>query len=215
MARAMEAKSRYTQGHTERVTVYALSLAERLGLPEKEREVLRCGAMLHDIGKIAIPDEILNKCGPLTAEEYEVVKEHPMAGVRIVEPLRSVRDAIPLIRWHHERLDGRGYPDGLYGAAIPLLTRLLAVADVYDALSSARPYRPAMNLEECLRTLHADADEGGLDPELVRCFTAPPAIPQLHDFLGTRPEEVRNGPPISLSRLELRPCVERVPNNRI
>lgn len=170
LARAMEAKSRFTQGHSERVTHYALKLAARLGMPAAEQEVLRQGAALHDVGKIAIPDDILNKPGRLTAEEYAQVKLHPLAGVRIVEPLRSIRAAIPLIRWHHERLDGKGYPDGLFGAAIPLGARLLAVTDVYDALSSERPYRAAMDPALCIRTLCAEADEGGLDPELVRLF---------------------------------------------
>jgi putative two-component system response regulator len=108
----------------------------------------------------------------LTAEEYALVKEHPVQGVRIVEPLQSIRATIPLIRWHHERMDGRGYPDGLFGGAIPLLARILSVADVYDALSSERPYRPALPHEQCLGILQADAQSGGLDGELVRCFCA-------------------------------------------
>jgi len=174
-ARAVEAKSPYTQGHAERVTALTLALASRLGVPEAEREVLRRGSLLHDIGKISIPDAILNKPGRLTTEEYEVVKQHPVQGVRIVEPLRSIRDGIPLIRWHHERLDGTGYPDGLSGAAIPLLTRVLSVADVYDAVASARPYRPALRHAECLGLLRAEAASGRLDPELVRCFAGLPA----------------------------------------
>jgi putative two-component system response regulator len=183
LARAIEAKSRFTQGHTERVTVYALALAARLGVSDKERKTLEHGAALHDIGKIAVPDVILNKPGPLTPEEYAIIKTHPLEGVRIVEPLRSTRDAIPIIRWHHERLDGKGYPDGRKGDAIPLLPRLLAVADVYDALSSDRPYRPAMPLERCLRILQEEAAGGGLDPELVRLFCEAPAIP-LTDLFG-------------------------------
>jgi len=169
-ARAVEAKCRYTWGHSERVTSYALALARQIGLPITEQEVLRKGGLLHDIGKINMPDAILNKPGPLTTEEFDIVKQHPVQGVRIVEPLRSIRDTIPLIRWHHERLDGRGYPDGLYGGSIPLLARILAVADVYDALSSERPYRPAMPHAECLRILRENASGGGLDPEMVRCF---------------------------------------------
>lgn len=169
-ARAVEAKCRYTWGHSERVTSYALDLARQLGLPDAEQEVLRRGGLLHDIGKINMPDSILNKPGPLTAEEYDIVKQHPVQGVRIVEPLRSIRDTIPLIRWHHERLDGKGYPDGLFGGAIPLLARVLAVADVFDALSSERPYRPALPQKECFRILRENATGGGLDPELVRCF---------------------------------------------
>ena len=103
----------------------------------------------------------------LTAEEFAVVKRHPAEGVRIVEPLRSLRATIPLIRWHHERANGTGYPDGLAGDAIPRAARIVAVADVYDALHSHRPYRPAMTHEESLRVMRADAAEGGLDPQLV------------------------------------------------
>ena len=170
MARAVEAKSPHTQGHTERVSEYALALAARLGLPPADVDTLRVGAALHDLGKIAIPDDILNKPGKLTPDEYAVVKQHPVAGVRIVEPLRSVRAALPLVRWHHERLDGSGYPDGLFGGAIPLLVRVLSVADVYDALSSTRPYRPRLPIGECLNIMRADAAKGGLDPELVEPF---------------------------------------------
>ena len=177
-ARTLEAKSRYTQGHSERVTAHALTLAERVGLPAAERETLRRGALLHDIGKISTPDAILDKPARLTAEEYTVVRRHPGEGVRMVESLRSLRDVIPHIRWHHERMDGRGYPDGLFGGAIPLAVRILAVADVYDALSSERPYRPALVPEECFRIMRADAAGGGLDPELVEALCSGPPVPQ-------------------------------------
>lgn len=169
-ARAVEAKCPYTAGHSERVATYALALANQIGIGEDEKEVLRKGCLLHDLGKINMPEAILNKTGKLTAEEFDIVKRHPVQGVRIVESLRSIRDTIPLIRWHHERLDGNGYPDGLFGGAIPLLVRILAVADVFDSLSSERPYRSALPLPECLEILRANAADGGLDPELVRCF---------------------------------------------
>jgi cyclic di-GMP phosphodiesterase len=169
-SRAVEAKCPYTLGHTERVTGYALRLAARVGLTDSETETLRRGGLLHDIGKISTPDAILNKPGRLTAAEYEIVKRHPLEGVRIVEPLRSLRSTLPLIRWHHERLDGHGYPDGLFGGAIPLVTRVLAVADVYDALASDRPYRPALPRDACFEELRANAAGGGLDPDLVRTF---------------------------------------------
>jgi putative two-component system response regulator len=171
-ARAVEAKSPYTQGHAERVTDYALTLATRVGITPAEHEILGQGAILHDVGKIWVPDRILDKPGPLTAEEFALIMQHPVQGVRIVEPLNSVRDAIPLIRWHHERPDGKGYPDGLAGDAIPLLVRILSVADVYDALASARPYRPALDHNHCLAELRRIAAGGGLDPELVRAFAA-------------------------------------------
>jgi putative two-component system response regulator len=176
-ARAVEAKCPYTWGHSERVTSYALALGRHVGLSESDQNVLQKGAVLHDIGKINIPDAILNKPGPLTAQEYDIVKQHPVQGVRIVESLKSIRDTIPLIRWHHERLDGKGYPDGLPGRDIPLLTRVLSVADVYDALSSERPYRAALSHTQCLGFLRENAAGGGLDPELVRCFCQDHVVP--------------------------------------
>ena len=175
LARAVEAKTPYTQGHADRVTQYALTLAANLHLDPTQCEVLRRGAILHDIGKISTPDAILDKPGRLTVEEFEVIKQHPAVGVSIVEPLQSLRDVIPLIRWHHERLDGRGYPDGLRGDEIPRLVRILSVADVYDALSSKRPYRDAMPHASCLAELRANAAGGGLDPELVEVFCAVPS----------------------------------------
>jgi cyclic di-GMP phosphodiesterase len=174
-ARAVEAKSPYTQGHADRVTCYALALGERIGLSRADQDILQRGSLLHDIGKIAIPDAILNKPGPLTREEYEVVKGHPMQGVRMIEPLRSLADLLPLVRWHHERLDGSGYPDGLHGDEIPLLVRVLAIADCYDAMASARPYRRSLPHEECLRRLRADGESGILDRNLINDFCALPA----------------------------------------
>jgi putative two-component system response regulator len=171
LARAVEAKSPFTHGHSERVARCSLALADALGIKGEQRELLRKGALLHDIGKISIPDAILNKPGALTAEEYDVIKQHPATGAHIVEPLASVQDAIPLIRWHHERLDGKGYPDGLQGEHIPLLVRILSVSDVYDSLSSDRPYRAPIPHTTCLEMLRENALGGGLDPELVARFT--------------------------------------------
>lgn len=170
-ARVVEAKSPYTHGHSERVAAYALTLASEVQLPEDEWETLRKGALLHDIGKVSVPDAILDKPASLTPAEFDIMKQHTVQGARIAEPLRSVRDAVPLIRWHHERLDGRGYPDGLFGGSIPLLVRILSVADVYDSLSSARPYRGAIPHPQCMEILNRDAAGGGLDPELVEAFS--------------------------------------------
>ena len=171
-ARAVEAKSPYTQGHSERVTKYALALAAQMGLSENDCEMLRQGALLHDIGKIAVPDAILDKPAALTDSEYAIMKRHPAKGARMVEQLQALHELIPLVRWHHERPDGRGYPDGLRGDEIPHLVRILSVADVFDALHSARPYRPAIPYADCLTILNKTARDGGLDPELVKCFTA-------------------------------------------
>ncbi len=170
LARTLEAKSRYTQGHSERVTRHALALAQQIGLPSVELETLRRGSLLHDIGKISTPDMILDKPARLTPSEMDIVKRHPLEGVRMIEPLCSTRDLVPYIRWHHERMDGGGYPDGLFGGSIPLAVRVLSVADVYDALSSERSYRASLAHEECLQILRADAASGGLDPELVKVF---------------------------------------------
>src|SRR5260370_860259 len=149
---------------------YAVALAQGLNLSSDQMETLRKGALVHDIGKICVPDAILNKPGSLTDEEYDIMKLHPMQGVKIVEPLDSLKDVIPLIRSHHERLDGSGYPDGLRGEEIPLLVRVLSVADCYDAMSSRRPYRGPLSHAECSRILRADAMAGKLDSALVECF---------------------------------------------
>jgi len=169
-ARAVEAKSSYTHGHSERVQEYALLLAERAQLSRAELEMLRIGALLHDIGKISLPDTILNKPGPLTDDEYLVVRQHTVQGMHIVEPLRSVRHAVPLIRSHHERCDGRGYPDGLTREKIPAVVRVLSIADVFDAISSPRPYRPALPHARCLELLRQEARNGAFDPLLVEIF---------------------------------------------
>lgn len=182
LARAVEAKSPYTHGHSERVTRYSLALAREVGVSDDDLEMLRKGALLHDIGKISIPDAILNKPGPLTPEEYALIKSHTTQGAHIAEPLASLREAIPLIRWHHERLDGKGYPDGMMGGAIPLLVRILSVADIFDSLASDRPYRAPIPPPVCLKMLAENASGGGLDPELVEVFTR----------LMTRPEEAEN-----------------------
>jgi putative two-component system response regulator len=173
-ARAVDAKSPYTWGHSDRVTRYALSLADAVGITGHQREVIRRGASLHDIGKMSVPDAVLNKAGPLTREEYEIIKRHPLDGVRIVEPLQSLRETLPIIRSHHERPDATGYPDGLHGEEIPYLVRIVSVADVYDALASERPYRAAMPHGQCLKLLRDIADGGGLDCDLVECFASIP-----------------------------------------
>jgi putative two-component system response regulator len=171
-ARAVEAKSPYTQGHAARVTRYALGLADRIGVSPTERDLLRRGGLLHDIGKICVPDAILDKPGGLTPDEIAVIQQHPAQGAAIVEPLHSMRDIVPLIRWHHERPDGKGYPDGLRGDEIPFLVQLLSVADVYDALASTRPYRSAIPHAKCVEILRSTASQGGLNRELVEQFAS-------------------------------------------
>ncbi len=174
LARAVEANSPYTHGHAERVTRYAVALAADIGIGDNELNVLRHGGLLHDLGKISIPEGILNKRGPLTPAEYDVVKKHPELGYEILKPIVSLKDMLPLVRWHHERCDGKGYPDGLTVKEIPFLVRILSVADVFDALRSERPYRDAIPHGECLQMMFKDAANGGLDPDLVAQFAALP-----------------------------------------
>jgi putative two-component system response regulator len=170
LARTVEAKSAFTHGHSERVTGLSLQLAQRCGVRQDDLEVLRKGSLLHDIGKIGIPDSILDKPGKLTADEFDTIKKHPTRGAHILEPLASLRDVLPLVRWHHERFDGTGYPDRLGGTDIPYLVRILSVCDVFDSLSSDRPYRNALPLSTCLEIHRNMTATGAFDPEVAEEF---------------------------------------------
>lgn len=169
-ARAVEAKDRYTEEHTERVAFFAVELGSVLGRSEEELDHLRKGAILHDVGKIAVPDTILNKEGPLTPEEMEIMKTHPDVGVRICQGLRSIAGALPIIQSHHERLDGSGYPYGLKGDDIPLIAQVMQVVDIYDALATTRSYRAAKSHGEAAAILREEADKGWRQPEFVETF---------------------------------------------
>lgn len=147
---SIESTDRYTYGHCSRVAEYGLKVARALGLNEEEQTTLRLGAYLHDLGKVKVPHEILNKPGKLTAEEFEVVKQHPVWGLELLAAVEFPWDIKPIIRWHHERYDGTGYPDRLKGDEIPLSAQIICIADVYDALTTTRSYRPAMPKEEAL-----------------------------------------------------------------
>jgi len=183
LARSIEAKHCLTDGHSDRLAEFALQLGEDLGLREEDLEELRLGCLLHDIGKVAVPDSILLKPGRLNAQEVEVMRQHPITGEQICAPLKSLRPILPMIRHHHERMDGTGYPDGLYGGEIPLMARILQVADVYDALINDRPYREALSSDEALEILHQEAMHGWTDPSLVCRFAR---IRQTLDFLPSR-----------------------------
>jgi putative two-component system response regulator len=141
LARSIEGKDPYTHGHCERLSDYSARLGEHLGLAEDEITALRRAGVVHDIGKVAVPDAILLKPSRLTEEEWKLIKEHPVVGERICAPLKSFRLVLPIIRHHHEKLDGTGYPDGLRGEAIPITARVLQIVDVYDALTTERPCR--------------------------------------------------------------------------
>ena len=150
MGRAIEAKDRYTQEHIGRVVRMSLAIGQELGLSEKKLRTLEVGAALHDIGKIAIPDTVLNKPGKLTPEEFDLVKEHAALGSEILQPVPFPPEVVEAVRHHHEKWDGTGYPDRLVGESIPLVARIVAVADVYDALTSNRPYRAAWSHQKAI-----------------------------------------------------------------
>ena len=167
LARAVEHRDSLTAGHCERLAIMSTSLGAALGLSRAELIALYRGGYLHDIGKVAVPDAILFKPGPLTDEEWAVMKMHALKGVEICSPARTLAAALPIVRSHHERWDGSGYPDGLRGEEIPLLARILQVADIFDALIAPRPYKPALPVAEALRILGDEARKGWRDPALV------------------------------------------------
>jgi putative two-component system response regulator len=169
---SVEARDPYTEGHCERLARNATDLGRFLGVDEESIIALGRGGYLHDLGKIAVPDEILKKGSNLTPAEWEIMKQHPVTGERICLPLKSLRLVLPIIRYHHEHSDGSGYPDGLLAAEIPLLPRILQVVDVYDALRTARPYKPALGHEQAAQTMRAEAQTGFWDKELVSEFFA-------------------------------------------
>lgn len=171
LARTVDAASEWTAGHSERVASYSEQLGRRLGLPETEVERLRRGGLLHDIGKLGVPSHILEKPGKLTAEEFQAMQQHTLVGAKILEPIVTFSDIIPLVLHHHERIDGNGYPMKLAGSAIPYGARIMAVADTFDALTSDRPYRDGMPLEQALGIL-LEIRGTQLEAEMVDEFVA-------------------------------------------
>jgi len=167
LALSIEAKDPYTEGHCDRLSKYSVALAERLNLPDELRVALRRAGTVHDIGKVAVPEHILLKPGPLTPEEWKVMKQHPLVGERICAPLKSFRHVLPVIRHHHEKLDGSGYPDGLKGEEIPLTARILQTVDIYDALTTSRPYRKALSSKETFTLMREEVERGWWDGSLV------------------------------------------------
>jgi response regulator RpfG family c-di-GMP phosphodiesterase len=169
LVEAIDAKDAYTRGHSDRVRKWSVALAEKLGFSEKKLESLEFGALLHDIGMIGIKDEVLQKQGSLNSMEYEHIQEHPLIGVKIVEGGSSFKDEIPMIRHHHERFDGSGYPDGLVGENIPLEARIISIADAFDAMSSLRPYRREMSQEDALVEMEKGKGKQ-FDPHILEIF---------------------------------------------
>jgi len=169
LAGAIDAKDPYTRGHSDRVRKISLEIATHLDFTEDKLEVLEYGALLHDIGKIGIKDEILQKPGRLSAKEYKYIQEHPLIGVKIVEGIEFFKDKIPMIRNHHERFDGSGYPDRLVGEAIPLEARIIAIADAFDAMTSMRPHRRAMAIGDVLMEMGRGRGKQ-FDPQILEIF---------------------------------------------
>ena len=181
LATALEARDEYTRGHSHRVSEVSLLLGRRLGFSGEALEELRVGTILHDIGKIGVPDEILNKRGRLTDEEFVIMKTHPVKGYEICCPLMLSEGVLMIVRNHHERLDGSGYPDGLKGGELPLSLRIVCVADAYDAMSSKRPYRGVMEASMVLAELSKCAGTQ-FDPVVVETLKDLMDTQEMHDL---------------------------------
>ena len=170
LALGVEAKDSYTEDHCNRLSRYSVAMGKNLGLPLEQLRALRLGGILHDVGKIGIPDAILQKQGKLSGEEFSIMQQHPVIGFNICSPLRSLKNVLPIIRHHHERCDGSGYPDGLRGEEIPLTARILTIVDVYDALRTERPYKPAYDHAKAMEILSEETAKGWYDSELLEKF---------------------------------------------
>jgi HD-GYP domain-containing protein (c-di-GMP phosphodiesterase class II) len=168
-SRALDLRDKETEDHTRRVTELTLHLARRMGIPDAELIHIRRGATLHDIGKVAMPDNILFKPGPLTEDEWKIMRRHPLIAEELLKPISHLAAALPIPRFHHEKWDGSGYPDGLAGESIPLAARLFAFADVYDALTSDRPYRRAWSQADALDYIQKNSG-AHFDPKIVPVF---------------------------------------------
>jgi putative nucleotidyltransferase with HDIG domain len=190
LAMTLDARDPYTAGHSERVSALSVAVGRHLGLSEDDVEVLRLGALLHDIGKVGVPDEVLRKPGGLTAEEFEAIKLHPTLGARILRSVPFLAPHIPIVELHHERPDGSGYPHQFRGEEIPLLARIVHVTDAFDAMTSARAYRGARSTAEALRELWRCAG-AEFDAEVVQALAgALPSI-ELSSAIDPRPGSAR------------------------
>jgi putative two-component system response regulator len=186
LASTVEARDPCTGGHCARMAAYASLFGLLLGLPDDEVSALSRGGYLHDVGKVGVPDLILLKAGRLTVDEYEVMKAHTLTGDRLCGDLKLLRLVRPIVRGHHERIDGSGYPDGLTGDRIPLLAQIMAIVDIYDALTTKRPYRRGRSSEDALSELQAEAARGLHRRDLVRDF----ATACRAGYIGPRPSSV-------------------------
>ena len=183
LALTIEARDPHTNGHCERLARQAVRLGRTLGLTDEDLDALHRGGYLHDVGKVGVPDAVLLKPGPLTADEFDLMRRHPEIGDTLCAPLQSLRSVRPIILYHHERLDGSGYPEGLRGDNVPLLAQIVGIVDVYDALTSKRPYRGALKPEDAVRHLLKEVAQGRFDRRYVDAFLdslATTAVPAIH-----------------------------------
>ena len=212
LAQSVEHRDPSTGMHCERLAAYSLALGQTLGLSKGDQQALYRGGYLHDIGKIAIPDAILFKPGHLNEQDWEIMRQHTVRGEEICRPLKSLAPVLPIIRSHHERWDGSGYPDGLRGEEIPLLARILQVVDIYDALTTVRPYKPAFSHDQAIAILRDEAKRGWRDPDLVQLLA------QTFEDLGatslgtanlTRPNPASGTSPMQSSLENMRRAITR------
>ncbi len=197
LARAVEQRDKQTAGHCERIAFTAVAIGLALSLNRSEILALHRGGHLHDLGKVGMPDSILFKPGKLNAEEWKIMRSHPARGEEICRPLASLASVLPIIRHHHERWDGSGYPDGLSGDQIPYLARIVQVADIYDALVNPRPYKPGYSPKQALRILREETERGWRDPEIVEIFF------RVHEKVISRVDNYTGGMDRSLESLRL------------
>jgi putative nucleotidyltransferase with HDIG domain len=201
LALALDARDPYTAGHSERVSAISVAIGHQMHLPEAELDILRLGALLHDIGKIGISDDVLRKPGPLTATEFEAIKEHPVTGARILRTVPFLAQHLSIVELHHERPDGKGYPHGLRGDEIPLLARIVHVADAFDAITSARAYRPARGASDALQELWRHAGSQ-FDAEAVQALAGSIPTLRLHESQidSTAARAARRTPLVAVGR---------------
>ncbi len=197
LAQTVEQRDKQTGDHCQRLASLSVALGSAIGLPDEDLLALYRGGFLHDIGKVAVPEAILFKRGELTSEEWVIMRSHTWKGEEICRPMRSLRPVLPIIRNHHERWDGSGYPDGLKGEDIPLLARILQLADIFDALTSERSYKQAYSVDDAISQLRREAELGWRDPELVSVFCEVVKLPSL----GWRPGQEQTAAPVELESM--------------
>jgi putative two-component system response regulator len=195
LAQAVEQRDQHTANHCERLALIGVTMGMSMDLPFADLLTLFRGGYLHDVGKVSVPDSILCKPGRLTEEEWAVMRTHPARGEEICKPLPSLRAVLPIIRSHHERWDGGGYPDGLRGEQIPLLARIAQMGDIYDALTSPRSYKPALTPDQALEVMVQETDRGWRDPDLMALFL------RLHRDLISRIAAYHDNAELALDRM--------------